>query len=295
MLSFDFSKYIITLISNQTKTVSKGAFVTGLSRDTKAPNFINRVVMYMEKKTVMFNADMGEGFGNYQFGNDEELMPYMTIVNFACGFHAGDPVIMNKSVKLAAKNGVKVGAHPGFRDMQGFGRRMIWLSPEELYCDVLYQLGALDAFLKKENMKLNHICPHGKMDPLVSENKNYAEAFADAVYDYDPKIKILLESKCLLKQICDERNIEVINVGYPDVEYDEDGEMIIETQKHYINPGEVAQRALHMIKDGYYESRKNRKFPIKAEALCFHGDIPNCVEIVKTVRKLLTENDINII
>ncbi|MGN0369277.1 MAG: 5-oxoprolinase subunit PxpA [Butyrivibrio sp.] len=248
-----------------------------------------------ETKKVMINADMGESFGNYSIGNDEKLMPYMSLINLACGFHAGDPVVMKKSVELAKKNNITVGAHPGFNDMQGFGRRMLYLSEDELYCDLIYQFGALDAFLKISGMTMNHVCPHGKMDPLVSVNENYARVFMKAVTDYNPDLNILLESKCLLAKLCKEKGIKTLYVGYPDVEYDENGEMIIGGKKNSLNPERVAEQALHMVKDNYYTNREGRKFPITAEVLCFHGDVPNCVEVVEAVRRKLIQNDIKLI
>ena len=142
----------------------------------------------MKEYSAVLNADMGESFGRYKLGNDEELMKYVTSANLACGFHAGDPTVMRATVRLAKKYDVAVGAHPGFQDLRGFGRRTISITPEELVDDLLYQLGALGAFLKAEGMKMWHLSPHGWLDPLVSYEEKYADAFMKIIQEYDSEL-----------------------------------------------------------------------------------------------------------
>lgn len=240
-------------------------------------------------KQIILNADMGESFGCYRLGNDELLMPYLTSVNLACGFHAGDPVVMRNSVKTAKKNGVSIGAHPGFADRQGFGRRMLQLSEDELYCDLIYQFGALEGFVKKEGLEIMHVCPHGVMDNLVSENKTYAKVFIDAIKDFKKDMKLVIEEKCLLAELCQEQGLEVAAVGYPDLDYDSQGNMIITRNKELMDPQKIAEQSFRMVIDHEYKSVDGKAFPIHPQVLCFHSDVPNCLDILKTVRKMLNE------
>lgn len=249
----------------------------------------------MSKFQIALNADLGESFGNYRICNDEEFMKYISSVNLACGFHAGDPVIMRNSVKAAIKNGVSIGAHPGFNDKQGFGRRMINISEDELYCDIMYQLGALDAFVKSEKAEMTHVCPHGVMDTLVSENESYADAFINAVIDYNKNLKLVIEEKSLLASKCKLKGIRVASVGYPDLKYDKNGNMIITRSKEIMNIDEITEQAIRMVKDNKYKTVDGNYLPIKPDVLCFHSDVPNSIEIIQKVRKAFELENIEII
>lgn len=244
---------------------------------------------------IILNADMGEGFGCYRLGNDDELMPYLSSVNLACGFHAGDPMVMRHSVETAKKNGICVGAHPGFADRQGFGRRMLNVSEDELYCDLIYQFGALDGFVKKEGMELTHVCPHGVMDSLVSENASYAKAFMDAVKDYKKDMKLVIEEQCLLASMCREEGLSVASVGYPDLDYDSEGNIIISRNKECMDPQKIVRQSINMILNHQYFSVDGKAFPIHPQVLCFHSDVPNSLEIMKALRKGLQEADIEVV
>lgn len=249
----------------------------------------------MEKKKIILNADMGEGFGSYRMGNDDEIMPYLSSVNLACGFHGGDPVVMRHSVQMAKQCGVSVGAHPGFHDLQGFGRRMVAVSEEELYCDLMYQLGALDSFVRHEGMELTHICPHGVMDTLVSENESFAKVFMQAVKDYKADMKIIIEEKCLLASMCEAEGLKVAAVGYPDLEYDTDGNMIITREKEVMKLEKIVEQSIRMVVENKYRSMDGKEFPIHPDVLCLHSDVPNSLEIMQALRKGLTEAGIEIV
>jgi len=248
----------------------------------------------MAKYDVVINADMGESFGRYKLGNDEALMKYVTSANLACGFHAGDPTVMRATVRLAKEYDVAVGAHPGFQDLRGFGRRMIDITPEELIDDLLYQLGALQAFLKVEDMKMWHISPHGMLDPLVSNQEKYAEAFIKAIQQYNPELILVIEEKSLLYKKAKLAGLRVAAVALPDLKYDSDGNMVIERVKRPADPGEVAQQAISIIKHHKLRTSDGKELEFHAEVLCFHGDAPNSVETLKRVRQEFEKEGINV-
>lgn len=248
----------------------------------------------MAKYNVVINADMGESFGRYKLGNDEALMKYVTSANLACGFHAGDPTVMRATVRLAKEYDVAVGAHPGFQDLRGFGRRMIDITPEELIDDLLYQLGALQAFLKVEGMKMWHISPHGMLDPLVSNQGKYAEAFIKAIQQYNSELILVIEEKSLLYKKAKLAGLRVAAVALPDLKYDSDGNMVIERVKSPADPGEVAQQAISIIKHHKLRTSDGKELEFHAEVLCFHGDAPNSVEVLKRVRQEFEKEGINI-
>lgn len=247
------------------------------------------------REKIILNADMGEGFGCYRLGNDDELMPYLSSVNLACGFHAGDPMVMKHSVETAKKNGVCVGAHPGFADRQGFGRRMLGVSDDELYCDLIYQFGALDGFVKIEGMELTHVCPHGVMDSLVSENESFAKVFIDAVKDYKKDMKLVIEEKSLLASLCREKGLSVASVGYPDLDYDSDGNIIITRNKECLDPEKVVRQACNMVMEHQYFSIEGKAFPIHPQVLCLHSDVPNSLEVLKALRTGFREAGIEVV
>jgi len=248
----------------------------------------------MEKYSVVINADMGESFGRYKLGNDEEIIKYVTSANLACGFHGGDPTVMKTTVRLAKKYGVAVGAHPGFQDLRGFGRRMMDITPEELSDDLLYQLGALEAFLKVEGMKMWHLSPHGMLDPLVSNEEKYADAFIKTIREYNPELIIVIESKSLLCRKAKLAGLRVAAVGYPDLNYDSEGNMIIERVKRLADPAEVARQSISIIKNHKLITIDGKELEWQAEVLCFHGDAPNSVEVLKRVRQEFEKEGINV-
>lgn len=251
-------------------------------------------VMFMAKEIIL-NADMGEGFGCYRLCNEAALMPYLTSVNLACGFHAGDPMVMRNSVELAVKNGVSIGAHPGFADRQGFGRRMIQISEDELYCDLMYQFGALDAFVKKAGGEITHVSPHGVMDPLVSENENFARVFMDAIKDFKKDMYLVIEAGNVLAELCEKEGLRVASVGYPDLEYDLDGHMIITRTKELMDPQKILKQALSMVLDNKYLSVDGKQFPITPKVLCLHSDVPNSLEIMRVLRSGLEEVGVGVV
>ena len=248
----------------------------------------------MAKYLIVLNSDMGESFGNWHIGPDH-LMQYLSAVNLACGFHAGDPNVMYNSVEAAKQYGVSVGAHPGFRDLQGFGRRMMDLTPEEVYNDTLYQMGALDAFMRVKDMKITHINPHGELDPLVSDSEPHARAFLKAIKDYQDDMILVTEEKALIYKMAQEEGVRVLRVGYPDLKYSSDGSFAIDREKKPLEPNEIVEQSVRMIKEKKALAVDGSYFDIHVDVLAYHSDVPNAEEILSALRKRLAEEDIAVV
>lgn len=231
------------------------------------------------------NVDMGESFGRYKLGNDEEVMKHITSANIACGFHAGDPLVMDETVQLAKKYGVAVGAHTGLPDKQGFGRRRMDITPEELKTDTLYQLGALDAFLKANNMEMQHVKPHGILYRMVAEDERYAGAFLDAVSLYNPKLYIFVQRNTLIWERGKKIGLKMAAEILVDLSYDDDGNWVLERKKKPRSPEEVAERAVMVAREGQINTVSGNKISAEADTICCHGDSPNAAEVVKKIKE----------
>ncbi len=238
------------------------------------------------------NVDMGESFGRYTLGNDEALMPYITSANVATGFHAGDPVILEQTVVWAKKYGVAVGAHVGLPDKQGFGRRQMDLSVEEMRTDVLYQLGALDAFLKIHGMKMQHVKPHGILYRMVFEYEKYIDAFLDTIKEYNSDLYIMLPRNTPAFERGKEKGLKMAAEMLIDLSYDDDGNWVLERRKQARSPQEVAQRALMVARDKKITTVSGKLIDADADTVCIHGDAPNAIEVVKEIKKVLDENGV---
>jgi len=246
----------------------------------------------MEK--IDINVDMGESFGRYKLGNDEEVMKYISSANIACGFHASDPSVMNHTVKLAKEYDVAVGAHTGLPDLQGFGRREMKITPEELKNNTIYQIGALDAFLKVNNMKMQHVKPHGSLYGMVERDEAYAEALIQAVSEYNRELIILTERGTVLWEKGVKAGLRMAAEAFIDLNYDAEGHWVIERVKKLWAPQEVADRAISVVKDGKIATIEGKLIPIRADTLCCHGDASNAVDVVKKVREEFDKQGITV-
>jgi len=249
----------------------------------------------MEK--IDINVDLGESFGRYKLGNDEEVMKYISSANIACGFHASDPLVMNRTVKLAKKYGVAVGAHTGLPDLQGFGRREMKITPEELKGDTLYQIGALDAFLKINNMKMQHVKPHGVLARMVGQDEAYAEAYVEAISEYNPELYIIAYLTGSLTVLCEKitkAGLRMAAEVVVDLNYYAKGNWIIEREKKAWAPQEVADRAVSVVKDGKLPTIEGKLIPVRADTICCHGDAPNAADIVKRIREEFDKQGITV-
>ena len=223
---------------------------------------------------VDLNCDMGEGFGAFDIGNDAAIMPFVSSVNIACGFHAGDPAVMKRTVRLAIRHGVAIGAHPGLPDLQGFGRREMAITPEEAYDMVIYQVGALDAFVKTEGGKLHHVKPHGALYNMAAKDRALAEAIAMAIYKIDPGLILYGLSGSELILAGESAGLKVANEVFADRTYQQDGNLTSRKQPHALITDHLlaVAQVIQMVKEGTVISAQGTLVPIQADTICIHGD-----------------------
>jgi len=234
---------------------------------------------------ISINCDMGEGFGLFRCGDDDGLMPYIHIANVACGFHAGDPLVMQRTVRSAKAHGVSVGAHPSFPDLQGFGRREMRMQPDELIACLVYQVGALKAFLDAEGMKLNHIKPHGALYGAAMRDRSVTEAIAEAVSIFG--VPVLGMPGTLHETVYRGRGLQFIAEYYIDLDYSDEGALLITREHAAKDPNEAAKRAVRVARDHVATTVGGHDLPMMAECFCVHSDTPNAALLVQTVHKAL--------
>jgi UPF0271 protein len=246
----------------------------------------------MPARTFDINCDLGESFGNWSLGNDEEVMPLVTSANVACGFHAGDPVTMERTVALAMRHGVAVGAHPGLPDLLGFGRRVMALGPDEAAAYVRYQAGALQAFLRAAGGELNHIKPHGAFFVLLRDDADLARPVAQAVRDLGDDVKVYWPAPAEGVPFCEELaqlGVRVVAEIYPDLSYAPDGRLVIQRSKAETDVAFAAHQTRLFIEEGVVEAVDGSRVPLTAASACIHGDGPNAVAVAHAVRRAVTE------
>jgi UPF0271 protein len=231
---------------------------------------------------VIINCDMGEAFGLYKMGDDEGLMPHIDVANVACGFHGSDFNHMRKTVRLAKQHGVKVGAHPSLPDLQGFGRREMKIDREELTNCLLYQIGALKAFLDAEGVALNHIKPHGALYGMAARMEDIAEAVADTADVY--KVPLLGMKGTLHEKVYRRRGHTFVAEYYADLDYNAEGGLIITREHDAKDPSDAAARCLRALTEGKTRSVAGNDIPVGSDAICVHSDTPNAVAIAQAVR-----------
>ena len=235
---------------------------------------------------TQINCDMGESFGIYTVGNDEEIMPLIDIANVACGFHASDPNHIRKTIELAKKNNVKVGAHPSLPDLQGFGRREMKLSNLEIKNIIMYQVGALKAFLDEQKMPLNHIKPHGALYGMASRNEEVARAIADAVAIFNVSIFGMVDT--FHEKVYKERNLDFIAEFYADLDYDSEGKLIISKGKNKPYDTKLAvERCLRAISENKVKNTGGTDTVVGCDTICVHSDTPNAIEIIQNLNKAI--------
>ena len=237
--------------------------------------------------TLAINCDMGESFALYKMGDDEGMMPHITIANIACGFHASDPSVMAHTVRLAKRHNVKVGAHPSLPDLQGFGRREMKMRPEELTDCIVYQVGALKGFLEREGMALFHVKPHGSLYGMAARSPEVAKAVADAAKVFN--VPVLGMAGTLHEQVYPAEGLQFISEYYADLEYADDGLLIITRQHHAVDPKRAAKRALRAVREGVVESTNGKAVGVRADCICVHSDTPNAVEVAQAVKAAVAE------
>lgn len=246
--------------------------------------------------TVDLNADLGESFGRYTLGMDERILPVISSANIACGFHASDPVVMEKTVLLAKQAGAAVGAHPGYPDLMGFGRRNMAVSPAEARAYILYQLGALDAFLRPLGMKMRHVKPHGAFYNMAAADWLLAKAVCEAVRDFDPSLVLLGLSGSELIRAAEDAGLASRSEVFADRAYAENGTLVPRGRPGAVvtDEAETVRRVVRMVTEGKVTSVTGRDVSIRADSVCVHGDGEKAVLFAQSVRKALEENGVRV-
>ncbi len=236
---------------------------------------------------VTINCDMGEGFALYRLGNDAAIMQHVDLANVACGFHASDPSIMRQTVRLAKQHRVKVGAHPSLPDLQGFGRRRMNVTPEEVTDFVTYQVGALKGFLDAEGMPLNHVKPHGALYGMAASDEKIAGAIADAVLPFG--VPILGMAFTAHETVFKQKGVELIPEFYADLAYDDTGNVIATRVHEDVDPQEARERVLNALRDKSVTTITGRSIPVRAETVCVHSDTSTAVAIAGELKRALRQ------
>jgi 5-oxoprolinase (ATP-hydrolysing) subunit A len=231
---------------------------------------------------IDFNADAGESFGRWRLGADRQLMPFLTSVNVACGWHAGDPMTMRESVRLAKEHGVAVGAHPGLPDLVGFGRRALALDPAEATAACLYQVGALQALAAGDGVGVAHVKPHGALYGMTMRDDALARAIVEGVMGIDPSLIIVLLAGPTA-DLASSMGARVAREAFADLEYDDAGHIIIERDPQAKDPEASAQKAIDIL-NGTVRTTSGKNIEVDADTVCIHGDRPNAVDIAVAIR-----------
>lgn len=231
------------------------------------------------------NCDMGESFGLYKMGDDEGMMPLISVANVACGFHGSDPNHMRATVRLAKAHNVKVGAHPSLPDLQGFGRREMKIGREELANIIIYQVGALQGFLKAEGMTLNHIKPHGSLYGMAARMEEIAHAVCDAADVFG--VPLFGMKNTLHEKVYQARGHTFVAEYYADLDYNDEGGLIITREHAAVDPAEAAKRCLRAIEEGKTASINGVDVEVGSDCICVHSDTPNAVPVAKAVREAI--------
>ncbi len=247
-------------------------------------------------KAVDINCDLGESFGTYEKGRDEEILNYVTSANIACGFHAGDPSVMRKTVQMALEKKVGIGAHPGLPDLVGFGRRPMQITPDEAYDMVVYQVGALYGFVKAEGGIMQHVKPHGALYNMAAKDDKLADAIAEAVYRVEPELILFGLSGSELVKAGDRAGLKTANEVFSDRTYQEDGSLTSRKLPNALIEKEEdsVRQVVRMVKEGKVHSLQDVDIPIEADTICIHGDGIHALEFAQTITKGLTSADITI-
>jgi 5-oxoprolinase (ATP-hydrolysing) subunit A len=242
------------------------------------------------------NCDMGESFGRYTLGNDAALIQHISSANIACGLHAGDPQVMDKTVLLAIKNGVAIGAHPGYPDLQGFGRRTMDLSPEEIEAFILFQIGALYGFVRSSGGEIVHVKPHGALYNQAAKDREPARAIAKAVKRFSGSLILVGLAGSLLVEMGAEAGLRTANEGFPERGYNPDGTLMSRKLPGAVidSPEKAATQALNLVRNGIRVSMGGKESVIQVDTLCIHGDSPNALAVSRAIRETLKDNQIDV-
>lgn len=245
---------------------------------------------------VDLNADLGESFGAYTIGMDSEVLRYITSANVACGFHAGDPVVMEKTVALAKERDTRVGAHPGYPDLMGFGRRNLKIKPAEAKAYIKYQVGALLAFTNAAGVKMQHVKPHGAFYNMAAVDDDLALAICEGVYEVDPSLILLGLAGSAHIRAAEKVGLRVASEVFADRAYMEDGTLVPRgTPGAMVHDRDLAiERTVRMVKEGVVETLSGKIIPIRADSICVHGDNPDAIGFTEKIRDAMIAEGVTV-
>jgi len=248
-------------------------------------------------RTIDLNCDMGESYGAWKMGADAEIMPFISSANIACGFHAGDPATIRRTVRLAVDNGVAIGAHPSLPDLQGFGRRAMKISAQDMYDLVVYQAGAVEAFARAAGAKLHHVKCHGALYNMAANDEALSDAMARAVRDLGPDVFLYCLSGSQSLEKSKSQGVRTLGEVFADRGYSDDGTLAPRDRAGGMieDPAKAVKQALAMIEDGIVTSLNGKRVPVAAETLCLHGDQPGAVPFAVALRKAFLERNITVV
>lgn len=244
--------------------------------------------------TIDINCDMGESYGNFKVGNDETIFPHITSCNIACGFHGGDPITIDKTIIQAIKHGVRIGAHPSYPDLMGFGRRNMDLSAEELYALVRYQVSALKGMTESLGGQLSYVKPHGALYNTAANSIIVSKTILNAVRSIDKKIAVMGLAGSIMEQIARVKKISFIAEAFADRQYTDEGKLLSRREEGAVihDPFKSAEQVISIVKDQRVISNTGNFIPIQAQSICIHGDNPSAVGILLQIENLMKQNGI---
>jgi UPF0271 protein len=250
----------------------------------------------IDKYTVDLNCDMGESFGAWTMGNDGAVLPYVSSINIACGFHAGDPATMMRTLELASAYPVRIGAHPGFQDLSGFGRREIQTTPREVYELMVYQIGALTACAKTKGLAIHHVKPHGALYNMAARKRELADAIAQAVYDVDPGLILFGLSGSASIEAGKDKGLTVYSEVFADRTYQQDGTLTARANAQALihDHKQASEQVVRMVKEGKVKSLQGPDVTLQVDTICLHGDNADAILFARQINEKLKAEGIEI-
>jgi len=239
--------------------------------------------------TIDLNSDVGESFGNWTFGDDEAIIASVSSVNVACGFHAGDPSTMRATCAAAAAAGVTVGAHPGYRDLAGFGRRFIDMAPDQLTDELIYQVGALRSLARVAGTTVSYVKPHGALYNTIVHHPEQARAVVDAIVSLDPSLPVMVLPNSVIERTARAAGLRTVSEAFADRAYNPDGTLVSRSRPGAVlhDIGAVTDHVLRLAVDRQIRAVDGSLIDVDAESICLHGDTPGAVAMAAAVRAAL--------
>ncbi len=249
---------------------------------------------------IDLNCDMGESFGIYTLGTDSAILPHITSANIACGFHAGDPVVMNRTIHRAVAHGIGIGAHPGFPDLMGFGRRIMDCSPQEIKAFMMLQIGAVGAFCRAHGVALQHVKPHGSLYNMALASESIARSIVEAIACVDRNLILMTlagrRGNCVVR-IAEDAGLRIALEAFPDRAYTPEGALVPRSNPNSVvrDPEEAVERAVRMVKERRVIALDGSSVDLEAHTLCIHGDAPAAVDFIREIRKTMESHDVHVL